>query len=98
MSEPAREAGLSVAPGRLSAAVIVTLVVQLAAVVWFLARLDGRVGVNEQFRLASAPLQAQMTRLDERSDAVFRDLDRIKLRLMRLEEHFTGPGDGHRRR
>jgi hypothetical protein len=39
-----------------------------------------------------------MTRLDERFDAVFRDLDRIERRLMRLEEHFTGPGVGDRSR
>jgi hypothetical protein len=98
MSRPAREAGLGIVPGPLSAAVIVTIVVQLSAVIWFLARLEGRVEVNEQFRLASAPLQAQMTRLDERFDAVFRDLDRIERRLMRLEEHFAGPGAGDRSR
>jgi hypothetical protein len=98
MSRPTSEAGLGLVAGRLSAAVVVTIVVQLSAVIWFLARLEGRVEVNEQFRVASAPLQAQMTRLDERFDAVFRDLDRIERRLMRLEEHFTGPGPGDRGR
>jgi hypothetical protein len=98
MSRPSSEAGLGLVAGRLSAAVVVTIVVQLSAVIWFLARLEGRVEVNEQFRVASAPLQAQMTRLDERFDAVFRDLDRIERRLMRLEEHFTGPGPGDRGR
>jgi hypothetical protein len=98
MSRPSSEAGLGFVAGRLSAAVVVTIVVQLSAVIWFLARLEGRVEVNEQFRVASAPLQAQMTRLDERFDAVFRDLDRIERRLMRLEEHFTGPGPGDRGR
>ena len=98
MSRPSSEVGLGLVAGRLSAAVVVTIVVQLSAVIWFLARLEGRVEVNEQFRLASAPLQAQMTRLDERFDAVFRDLDRIEHRLMRLEEHITGPGPGDRGR
>jgi hypothetical protein len=98
MTRTPREAGLIAVPGRLSVAVIATLVIELSAVIWFLAQLEGRVGVNEQFRVANAQLQAQFIRLDERFDAVLRDLDRIELRLMRLEEHFTSARDGDRSR
>ena len=86
-----REAGISVVQGRLSIAAIVALVIQLSAVIWFLARLESRVAVNEEFRLSNQRLDAQMTRLDERFDAVFRDLSRIEDRLMRFEQLFTAP-------
>lgn len=90
MSEPQRDAGLGVTSGRLSLAVIATLVIQFSTVIWFLAQLESRVAVNEQFRRSNEQLDAQMTRLDERFDAVFRDLDRIEGRLIRFEDHFTG--------
>jgi len=91
MNDLPREAGVSFIQGRLSVAVIVALVIQLSAVIWFLARLESRVTVNEQFRLSNQRLDAQMTRLDERFDAVFRDLGRIEDRLVRFEELFTAP-------
>ena len=91
MTEPQLEAGLGITFGRLSLAVIATLVIQFSAVIWFLAQLESRVAVNDEFRRSNERLNAQIAGLEERFDAVFRDLDRIEGRLIRFEQHFSEP-------
>ena len=89
MTEPQREAGITF--GRLSLAVIATLVIQFSTVIWFLAQLESRVAVNDEFRRGNERLNAQIAGLEERFDAVFRDLDRIEGRLIRFEQRFAVP-------
>ena len=92
--QPVNGAGV---PGRFSIAVVVALAVQFSAVIWFMAQLEARVAANEQFRLKNQELDAQIMRLDERFDGVFRDLDRIEARLVRFEQRLTTPPESERR-
>jgi hypothetical protein len=96
VTEPMQPANSAGAAGPLSVAVVVTLVIQISAVIWFMAQLESRVAANEQFRMNNEQLDAQMMRLDERFDAVFRDLDRIESRLVRFEQRITAPPETNR--
>lgn len=69
-----------------AAALLLTLLVQTAGIVWWASRIDQRVSTMEQKVAAAAPAGETIARLDERTASMLTTIDRIDRRLTATEE------------
>lgn len=69
---------------RVPLALIIAISIQTAAGVWFLAKLDSRVGSLEETRQVTAPQSDRLTRVEVKIEGIQATTDRIE-RLIRKE-------------
>ena len=72
-------------------ALIVTILFQIGATLWWASKLDGRLATVERHTMEVADHPARIVRLEAFRDDLCRRLDRIEAKLDRLVEHWGAP-------
>jgi hypothetical protein len=76
---------------RISIALIISLLVQIASALIWATQLDARVSHMEQQVISNNGLNEKFARLDERLDDMKQNLDGIKHQLDQLTDHLLKP-------
>ncbi len=70
-------------------ALIVTIIVQTAGIVWWAANVDTRLAVIEKTDAAQGGYADRLTRLESAKEDVSRRLDRIEVKIDRILETWS---------
>lgn len=74
---------------RLPAALLVTLLLQTSAIVWWAATTDSRIRHVEEALASASGTDARLARIEVRVENSNRSLDRLEDRLQRFEDRFA---------